>query len=243
MTISVHRLSQCRSLAELTEPAAEAVAEHAREVAFRARERLIPLGQPPERLLILTEGLAKLVGVSVTGHERILNIYRPDDMVGPSVLMESPKNDLEVAAMSHVRALSVSRRDLLIVCRAHPSLILSLAREVSRQLMAMTDRVLTATSAEVPIRLSQLLLEFADATEGGRESLVPLAHPLTQESMSQIIGASRPHTSTVLRNLEACGAVQRRSGRGLLVRPARLQHIVEYGDLDPVPAETLRLSA
>lgn len=244
MTITPERLSACRSLSDLTPAARDAMAEYAREVEFQPGERLIPLGQPPQRLLIVAEGLAKLVGVSLSGHERILCIYRPSDMVGPSVLMDNVENEHEVVAMSRVRALAISRRDLLIVGRTQSSLIMALAREVSRQLVAMTERVMTATSAEVPVRLSQLLLEFADGNGADREAFVPLAHPLTHESMAQIIGASRPHTSTVLRDLEGRGAVQRRSGRGLLVRPSRLKDIVEYGDL-PLERErdSLALSA
>lgn len=244
MTVTPESLSGCRSLADLSPAARDALAEYAREVEFEPGDRLIPLGQPPQRLLILTAGLAKLVGISLSGHERILCIHRPSDMVGPSVLMDNVENEHEVVAMSRVKALAISRRDLLIVGRSQPSLIMALAREVSRQLVAMTERVMTATSAEVPVRLSQLLLEFADGNGGDVEAFVPLAHPLTHESMAQIIGASRPHTSTVLRDLEGRGAVQRRSGRGLLVRPSRLKHIVEYGDV-PLGSEpaSLPLSA
>jgi CRP-like cAMP-binding protein len=244
MTVSREKLSDCESLADLAPQALEAIGENSREVEFRPGERLIPLGQPPQRLLILTEGLAKLVGISISGHERILNIYRPPDMVGPSVLMDNFENEHEVTAMSRARALAISRRDLLIVGRSHPSLIMALAREVSRQLVVMTERVMTATSAEVPVRLSQLLLEFADRNGSDPGAFVPLAHPLTHESMAQIIGASRPHTSTVLRDLEGHGAVQRRSGRGLLVRPSHLKRIVEHGDYAPsTTTESLPLSA
>jgi CRP-like cAMP-binding protein len=244
MTVSRQKLSDCKSLAELSPQTLDAIGENAREVEFRPGERLIPLGQPPQRLLILVEGLAKLVGISISGHERILNIYRPHDMVGPAVLMDNFENEHEVAAMTRVRGLAISRRDLLIVGRSHPSLIMALAREVSRQLMAMTERVMTATSAEVPVRLSQLLLDFADGNGSDKGAFVPLAHPLTHESMAQIIGASRPHTSTVLRDLEGYGAVQRRSGRGLLVRPSELKRIVENGDAgSSATTESLPLSA
>lgn len=244
MTVSRQKLSDCKSLVELAPQTLDAIGENAREVEFRLGERLIPLGQPPQRLLILVEGLAKLVGISISGHERILNIYRPHDMVGPAVLMDNFENEHEVAAMTRVRALAISRRDLLIVGRSHPSVIMALAREVSRQLMAMTERVMTATSAEVPVRLSQLLLDFADRNGSDQCAFVPLAHPLTHESMAQIIGASRPHTSTVLRDLEGYGAVQRRSVRGLLVRPSELKRIVENGDAgSSMTTESLPLSA
>ena len=232
MTVSLETLVTCEPFSGIDAATREAMAASAREIEFRRGERLLPLGQPPHRLLILTDGLAKLVGVSLNGHERILNIYRRHDMIGPSVLMDSVENEHEVAAMSHGRALSLSRRDLFIIGRSHPSLIMALAREVSRQLVVMTARVMTATSAEVPVRLSQLLIDFADRNGTGSDAFVPLVYPLTHESMAQIIGASRPHTSTVLRDLEELGAVQRRSGRGLLVRPSRLRTIVEYGDLD-----------
>lgn len=231
MTLTAKANSGVRPFRGLPETARAALTEAAREVKFNRHERLIPLGQPPERLLILTEGLAKVVGVSPDGHERILFIHRPGDPVGPTVLLDNFEHDYEVVAMGPVRALAISRRDLLRVGRAHPAVLLALAREVSRLLVVMTERIMVATSAEVPIRLGRLLLEFADGDEDGgvEPGLVPLSHPLTHEIMAQIVGASRPHTSTVLRDLEEAGAVRRRSDRGLLVSTGRLRQILEDG--------------
>lgn len=238
MTVSLDLVLNCRPLKGLSEEARRELSDVARDIPIRKDERLIPLGQPPQRLLILTQGLAKLVGVSANGHERILYVYRPGDMIGPTVLLDNFRHDYEVSAMSPARALAISRRDLLMVGRQQPSVIVAVASEVSRLLAAMTERVMTATSAEVPVRLSQLLLEFAHENGNERNAFVPLSHPLTHEVMAQIVGASRPHTSTVLRDLEELGAVQRKSDRGLLVLPSRLTSIVENGELqgldDPV---------
>lgn len=224
-------LSNCRSLSSLPDSAREALLETAREVRFGGGERLIPIGQPPQRLLILTDGLAKLVGVSVNGHERILYVYRPGDLVGPTVLLDNFEQDYEVTAMGGVRAQAISRRDLLAVGRRHPSIIMAVAQEVSRLLVGMTERLMRATSVEVSVRLSQLLLEFAHQNGDDDSTMVPLSFPLTQEVMAQIVGASRPHTSTVLRDLEDIGAVLRRSRRGLLVRPLQLRGIVEEEEM------------
>lgn len=232
MTVTLEKIDTARPFADLPDPARRALAERSREIAFERDERLIRIGQPPQRLLVVVDGLVKLVGVSANGHERILYVNRPGDVVGPSVLLENFRHDFEATAMSAGRALAISRRDLLIVGRDHPSLILALAREVSRLLAAMTDRMMAATSTEVPVRLSHLLLEFAHRNGDGPEEFVPLSYPLTHESMAQIVGASRPHTSTVLRDLEELGAVRRRSRRGLLVRPERLSRIVENGEVD-----------
>lgn len=244
MTVSLASLADSRSLAELTPPARLALGETARLVEFHPEERLIPWGEHPQRLLILVRGLAKLVSVTVNGQERILNIYRAHDMVGPDVLMDCSPSQHDVMAMSHIQALAISRRDLFILCRSHPSMLMALSLEVTRQLAAMTMRVMTVASQEVPVRLSQLLLEFADGKDSRRDAFVPLEYRLTHETMAKIVGASRPHTSTVLRDLESHGAVQRRTSSGLMVRPLRLRQIVENGSFsEPAMTRSVARSA
>jgi hypothetical protein len=61
--------------------------------------------------------------------------------------------------------------------------------------------------------------------------------------MSQIVGASRPHVSTMLRDLESAGAVRRGRSRNLLVRRSRLARIVETGAVVPPEADAVRLTA
>lgn len=242
MMLTAEIVSGIRPFEDLPDAARAALAESARETRFGLHERLIHMGQRPDSLLIITEGLAKLVGVSPDGQERILFIHRPGDLVGPTVLLDDFKYDYEVVAMSPVRAFAISRRDLLSVCRAQPAVLLALAQEVSRILVVMTERVMHANSAEVAIRLGRLLLEFAESGRNDDADLVPLSYPLTHELMAQIVGASRPHTSTVLRDLEEAGAVLRRSHRGLLVSTGRLRRIVEDGIFERSHVELLRAS-
>lgn len=211
--------------------ARSALAERMRETSFEEDERLVPLLNPPARFLFLTEGLAKMVGVSTSGIERIVYVFRPGEITGSRILLEeSAESAYEIVAMEPVRALAISKRDFLAVGERHPEVLVAVTRAFSHRLDRLTSRILAAMSAEVPVRLSRLLLDFAD--EGGTSDFVPLAYPLTHESMAQIIGASRPHTSTVLRDLEEEGAVRRRSEHGLLVRPSELERIARNGALD-----------
>ena len=225
--IAPELLNGVPALAELSASAREDLARVAREVEFRAGERIVPLIKPPQRVLFILDGLVKLVGVSMNGVERIIYVFRPGDITGSRVLLdESPEAAYEIVAMRPVRAIAVNKLDFLRVAEEHPELLMITTREFSRRLTGLTSRMLAAMSEDVPVRLGQLLIDFAPPGATERDDLVPLSYPLTHEAMAQIIGASRPHTSTVLRDLEEKGLVRRRSDRGLLVRPARLARMV-----------------
>lgn len=123
-----------------------------------------------------------------------------------------------------LRALSAAPLEEL-AAEAH-ELLIGVTRALSRRIDSMNDRLMAAMSDDARVRLSQLLLDFAGV--GGNPSceFVTLRVPLTHETMSQIIGASRPHTTTMLKALEDEGAVRRQGQKGLLVRPSRLSEIV-----------------
>ncbi|HET6362614.1 MAG TPA: Crp/Fnr family transcriptional regulator [Gemmatimonadota bacterium] len=205
----------------------ESLAREAREVEYHPGDRIVPLIKPPEQVIFLLEGLVKLVGVSQAGNERIVYVFRPGEVLGSRILLDvSPESAYESVAMQDVRAISVGKSDFLRISEEHPELLLAVTREFARRLEGLTSRMLAAMSDEVPIRLGQLLMDFASRDGRGEEDFVPLSYPLTHEAMAQIIGASRPHTSSVLGNLELQGVLRRRSDRGLLVCPARLARMV-----------------
>jgi CRP-like cAMP-binding protein len=223
------------ALAGVPARALEELARAAREVEYRAGDRIVPLIKPPQLLLFILDGLVKMVGVSQSGSERILYVFRPGEITGSRVLLDvSPEAAYEIVAMQRVRAVAVSRHDFLRIAQDHPELLIAVTREFSRRLAGLTSRMLAAMSDEVPVRLGQLLIDFAAPEAGDAEEFVPLSYPLTHEAMAQIIGASRPHTSTVLGDLEERGLVQRRSDRGLLVCPSRLAMMVRGEEGDPV---------
>ena len=231
MSVAVELFDSCPGLRDLTFSARKALADVGHEVTFKRGERITSLLEQQGRILVVLRGLAKLVGVSPRGIQRILYIFRPSDIIGSRLLLdESVETPYPVIAMVPLRAVAIGKANLMAVAHDHPECLWFLAEQSSRRLASAMDTLLLATSAGIPVRLCKLLLEFAEdgASAGSSESsggFVPLTHHLTHEMMAQIVGASRPHTSTALRRLEVLGAVRRRSDRGLLVRPGRLTSI------------------
>jgi CRP-like cAMP-binding protein len=225
--IDLELLTGVPCLAEAPPPALEDLARVAREVHYAAGERVVPLIKPPQQILFILSGLAKLVAVSPNGIERIIYVFRPGEIIGSRILLEeSPEAVYEIVAMHPARSIAVSKQDFLNISERYPEILMIVTRELTRRLTGLTSRMLAAMSEDVPVRLGQLLLDFAARDATSADDFVPLSYPLTHEAMAQIIGASRPHTSTVLRDLEEMGLVRRRSERGLLVRPEGMSRMV-----------------
>lgn len=221
-------LLACPAFRTLPTSALQALARVGRPTRFRRGERISPLINPPRRLILLLDGMAKLVAPTMNGHERIVYVFRRGDLTGSRVFLDqSSESAYEIAAMTRVDGVVFDLADFLAVGREHPEVLLVVTATFSRRLTHLADRLLAAMSEEVSVRLCRLLLDFLEESDRGSEQFVPLAQPLTHETMANIVGASRPHTSTVLSDLEDRGVV-RRQRRTILVRPSGLEAVVRH---------------
>ena len=214
------------ALAELRPAALDAIARRAKTIEFRKNERVAGLINPPQRLVFLLAGLAKLSAATVDGRERIVYVFRPGDIVGSRVLLgKSLESDHEVVAMTRLSGIALELADFQAITEEHPEVLIAVTQTLTRRLERLTARLMGVMSEEVSVRLCRLLLDFAQGASNGSDGFVRLTHPLTHETMAHIVGASRPHTSTVLSELEQQGIVKRQR-RDLLVHPQRLAEMV-----------------
>jgi CRP-like cAMP-binding protein len=214
------------ALAELRPAALDAIARRAKTIEFRKNERVAGLINPPQRLVFLLAGLAKLSAATVDGRERIVYVFRPGDIVGSRVLLDrSLESDYEVVAMTRLSGIALELADFQAITEEHPEVLIAVTQTLTRRLERLTARLMGVMSEEVSVRLCRLLLDFAQGGSNGPDGFARLTHPLTHETMAHIVGASRPHTSTVLSELEQQGIVKRQR-RDLLVHPQRLAEMV-----------------
>lgn len=223
----------CPPLAGLSLAARQRLAEAGREVRFAPRERIVSLTRPLRDLHVVLKGLAKLVGVTEEGIERILYLYHPCEIIGSRILLEqSSESPFEVVAMKATHALAIPKKDFFAIANDHPELLESVTRILLRRVDHLTHRMLAAMSADASQRLSKLLLDFVSTNGSSIDGFVPLEYMPTHETLAQIIGASRPHTTTLLRELEEEGVVRRLKPRGLLVSPERLERRLRQADME-----------
>ena len=224
-------IDRCPAFAGLSLEARRALVHMCHPVQFSTNQRIVSIVEPLTRIFVLLEGRAKLAGVTESGVERILHVYQPGEIIGSRVLLEqSPESPFEVVAMSEVDALAIAKRDFLAAAREYPEILTRVTRALLERIDRMADWVLAAMSSDATVRLAKLLLDFAVDRDASLGELVALKYPLTHETMAQMIGASRPHTTSLLRTLEEKDAVRRLKPRGLLVCPERLKRILHPAD-------------
>lgn len=224
--VSHEVLLTCPALRQLGSGALDAIASRARTIEFRRGERVAGLVDPPKRLVFLLAGLAKLSAATADGRERIVYVFRPGDIVGSRVLIgKSVESDYEVVAMTKLSGVVLDLADFQAITEEHPEVLIAVTQNLTRRLDRLTARLMGVMSEEVSLRLCRLLLDFVEVEQNGSDGFVRLVHPLTHETMAHIVGASRPHTSTVLSDLEKEGIVKRQR-RDLLVHPQRLAEMI-----------------
>ena len=210
---------------DLDHESLSALAEQMRSSDFEKGDGLIRILEPVDRIMLLLDGLAALETVSVNGIRRIVWVFRPGELIGSRSLLEENVDDSEVRALTDGAIATISSSRLERIGETHPDVYLAVMRSLTERLQGMADRLLAATTLDVHTRLARLLLRFSGTDSGDPRNFRPLAYPMTHETLAEIVGASRPHISATLAELEEDGAVERGRGGKLTVRPDRLRVI------------------
>lgn len=145
-------------------------------------------------------------------------IRGPGESFGEMALIaEQPRRSATVAALEEAETMSVYKVDFEQVRARHPSVDRILMRFLTDEVRMLNDRLLEALYVPVEKRVRRRLLELA-TLYGGE----PPAIRLTQETISELAGATRPTVNQVLRDEEKRGTIELSRGRIDIVDAAEL---------------------
>lgn len=192
-------------------------------------ETVFAPGRHEERVYFVESGQVKLVGLTERGEQWTLGLYGSGAFVDVSTWNLTDDHCLHLQAVLPSRVLAIEKGDLLALGRAHPEICELVLESATDQVTMFMEQVLAARSEPVRTRLARLLLDLVAPENREREEMIPLSLSLTHEEMARSVGASRPHTSTVLARMKRDGVVRGNGVSGLRVRPARLQRAIHRG--------------
>jgi CRP-like cAMP-binding protein len=174
-------------------------------------------GEPGERAMILEEGRVKVTRIEPGGHETMLSIRDPGDLVGEVSLIDERPRLATVTALERVRALVIASS----VFRAHlertPRVAVVLLEVEMRRFRETTLKRSQFAASDTIGRLAARIVELSERYGAEREGGIEIDLALTQDDIAAWTGASRAGVAKAFQTLRELGWIETHRRR-LVVR-------------------------
>ncbi|MEV8016909.1 Crp/Fnr family transcriptional regulator [Streptomyces sp. NPDC086554] len=212
-------------LARLPEATSAALTAAGVELAYPSRAMVLRKGEPSSHVLLIREGWLKVTDDSPTGHEAMLALRGPGDVIGESAALHGTSRSAYVTALEPVKAVVIAADRFTAFLDEHPVAARQLMAVITDRMRAGDRKRLELAVCSVKERLARLLLELAEH-HGKRVPEGVLIHvPLTQQELAGAVGSSRESVTRLLRELRERGCVTTRRQALVVLRPEILRRI------------------
>ena len=178
---------------------------------FRNRQRIFAQGDVADSVFYLRNGKVKLAVVSKRGREAVIGMVEPGQFFGESSLVAG--HPLRMASATSIGRSTILRFEKATVVHllhedaefADCFVSYTLARTV-RVEEDLVDQLFNSTEK----RLARILLLLANFGQDGKpQAVIPR---ISQETLAQMVGASRPRVSSFLNKFRKLGFIEYNGG-------------------------------
>jgi CRP/FNR family transcriptional regulator, cyclic AMP receptor protein len=174
-------------------------------------------GEPGERVMLIEQGRVKVTRIEPGGHETLLSIRDPGDILGELSFFDGTDRVATVAALEPVRVLVVASSTFRAHLERTPRIAVALLWVLTSRFREATIKRSQFTAADTIGRLSARLLELSERYGARRDDGVEIELGLSQEELAAWTGASRAGVAKALHTLRELGWIETHRRR-ILVR-------------------------
>ncbi|MEU8822310.1 Crp/Fnr family transcriptional regulator [Streptomyces sp. NPDC048636] len=193
---------------------------------FAPGERLMRENERDTHLVLLLSGLVKVTSCLGNGHEALLGIRVPGDVVGEMAALEETPRSATVTACSGTEVRVVSSAELRLFLVHHPEAAVTIYRTCARRLRRANRWRLEFGGFPVKVRLARALVELATAhgRKGWRGVIVGV--DLSQSELAALIGSTKETVHKALAELRRDGVIETRC-QYMTVHEERLRRVAQ----------------
>jgi CRP/FNR family transcriptional regulator len=192
------------------------VARFARPAVVGPGEYIVHEGERTSRLFIVHEGQIKVSSRSPAGHEAVLSVLGPGDVVGEMTFLTGGRPDSSAVAVEPSRVCVFDHADLAGLLARFPDIAAGMLRALALKL-ASTQRMLAAlTSSDVGSRVAAYLLDAPTTWDATGTAVVHL--PMSKKDIAAYLGTTPETLSRRLAEFERTGLITLRRGRDIVIR-------------------------
>lgn len=200
-----------------------------RSVSFLPKQAIFEQGDPQRGCYLICDGVAVLFNRAFDGHQLVVGVVGPGDIVGVGSFLGQERHELSAYALTEVRAQHLSQAACERLVQEPSELtgrmLIVLARQV-KSLRRYSRYV--AARAGVRERLAALLVELGGRF-GQRHSSggLGIELKLSCELLGAMLGAHRTTVNEELCELRRRGLIAREAGRIVILDEAGLRQLAE----------------
>ncbi len=209
----------------LTHSEQEALSTRGRQAVFDRGSPLCVEGDLSTHVYVMLAGWAKVVSVTAEGHEMVLALRGPGDLVGELAGELDGYRTATVRAIVRVRALSIVAERFLVFIDAHQSASRAYRHVIAERVRETGDNLRGRMETSGAQRLARLMLELAQRCGEPTKQGVTLAVPLSQTDLASWVGVSRATVTRALRDWRDRKLVSTSRGRMTIIDSAALRRI------------------
>ena len=167
---------------------------------------VFPQAGPADAVFYVQKGRIKLVVASKQGKEAVIALLGPGEFFGEGCLIGQPLRLATARALVDSEVMRVSKAEMMRVLRTEPSFgelfIAHLLTRNSRVEADLADQLFNSSEK----RLARTLLLLANfGKEGGPQ---PITAKISQETLAEIVGTTRPRISSFMNKFRKLGFIE-----------------------------------
>ncbi len=191
------------------------VGRYARPVAVQAGDVVARAGERGSRLFVLHSGSVKVRRLSSAGHETVLRVLAPGEVVGEESFLTGEAPEADTVALEASRMCSFDHADLAGLLGRMPDIGVGMLRALAVKLTSAERMVTALTSSDVGARVAAYLLDLPTRWSGDGPPVVRL--PIPKNQVAAHLGTTPETLSRRLASLERDGLVEIRAGREIAI--------------------------
>jgi CRP/FNR family transcriptional regulator, cyclic AMP receptor protein len=172
---------------------------------FRRGASIVVQGDHSDVVLVLLRGLVTVTLDTDDGHEIVLSVLRPGDLIGEFKAVDHDRRPWTASnvALEAVEIRVMTGEDFRCYVESHSAAALALLRAIIHRLGIADQRRIDSGSRGTVRRLAHLLAELADEHGQPTSAGIDIDIPLTQQELASLFASSRESIVRSLRSLRS----------------------------------------
>jgi len=180
------------------------LAAMARQESYAKNAEIMAEGDRSSGLYILLSGKVKVVLRSEEGKEIILAILNPTEFFGEMALLDEAPRSADIVAMASTTVLVIAKQEFKAWLQRQPEMAFVIIKTLAQRLREADRKIGDLALMDVYGRVARALQGMAKQDSQGR---MVVSENLSQQSLADIVGASREMVSRTLKDLAQVGHI------------------------------------